>query len=142
MREILFRGKRIDNGEWVEGCLIHKKSSVGDKTLSLIVGSAEWDNDSDFFHLCNTHRIIPETIGQYTGLTDKNGNKIFEGDIIKLFLDDGIETGVIRYSETACRFMFYENNIMGYGFDNTCIFEIIGNIHDNPELLKENDNDE
>ena len=137
MREILFRGKRVDNGEWVNGYFIkanhhwHEHGVHEDWIAVDTIQNGGWCN------VRGKYAVIPETVGQYTGLTDKNGNKIFEGDIIKLFLDDGIETGVIRYSETACRFMFYENNIMGYGFDNTCIFEIIGNVHDNPELLKE-----
>ena len=151
MREILFRGK-TDKGEWVQGCLIQKESSVGNKMLSLIVGSAEWDNDSEFFHLCNTHRVTHETIGQYTGLTDKNGKKIFEGDIVHL-------TDVRYNNEWKAVVVFgnpYAQYSWGWNFQyigkkpqiNTDILlwvemedvqvycEIIGNIHDNPELLE------
>lgn len=123
MREFLFRGKDTF-GDWQYGAI--SKYSEG---FVVIVPPLSFNK-----------QVEPESVGQYTGLTDKNGTKIFEGDIVKLFLDDGIETGVIRYSENACRFMFYENNIMGYGFDNTCTFEIIGNITDNPELLEVNAN--
>ncbi len=140
MREILFRGKEIETGEWVEGAYYHQTEFYGDKTWDAdnpvdehyIITSKDELEDN----MMECYKVIPETVGQYTGLTDKNGTKIFEGDIVKLYLIDDIETGVIRYSENACRFMFYKNNIVGYGFDNTCIFKIIGNIHDNPEILE------
>lgn len=82
MREILYRAKRKDNGEWVCGNLIYKQASVGDSILALIVCSAEWDESTGFYHLCNVHHVIPETIGQSTGMWDKNKTTIFEGDII------------------------------------------------------------
>ena len=137
MREILFKGKRIDNGEWVEGYLFDdgfvdsERVFIGSIVIEEHKGYGEdvWDIGHDFYE------IIPKTVGQYTGLTDKNGKKIFEGDIVKLFLIDGIEIGVIKFNDIMCRFMFYDKS-GGYAFDNTCVFEVIGNIHDNPELLK------
>ena len=123
MREILFRGKYIYNGEWVEGNLF-----IPDKEntpTQICIGT-------NIIRI--TYDVIPETVGQYTGLTDKNGKKIFEGDVVKLFLVDDTEIGVIKFSDIKCRFMYYDGEGY-YSFDNTCKFEVIGNIHDNPELL-------
>ena len=122
MREILFRGKTFD-GRWVMGDLSQHKN--GKKFIKC--GSA-----------VQSYEVIPETVGQYTGLTDKNGKKIFEGDIVRMFYASGyVEVGVIRYSNDTCRFRFVvEENHIGYGFDDTDIMEVIGNVYDNPELLK------
>lgn len=135
MREILFRGKRTDNGEWMKGSYLkanihwHERGIHKDWIASLTIQNGGWCN------VIGKYAVIPETVGQYTGLTDKNGTKIFEGDIVKLFLIDGVAVGVILYNESNFRFVFCEDNHR-YGFDNECIFEVIGNIHDNPELLE------
>ena len=128
MREILFRGKRADNGEWVYGSLITERNLIDD-----------------------------ETVGQFTGLTDKNGTKIFEGDILRLCGDGYDWNGIVVFGRTTSD----EDNLEDYGYGwqldkitkdepvYTKILlwveaeadgidcEIIGNIHDNPELLNE-----
>ena len=138
MREIIFRGKRIDNGEWVEGFYIkanyhwHNHGIHEDWIATDTVQNGGWCN------VRGKHAVDPETVGQYTGLTDKNGKKIFEGDIVRCYFADGYEEeGSIRWSNADVRFSFvpFDEKYL-WGIDNTDKFEIIGNIHDNPELLK------
>lgn len=132
MRELLFKGKRKDNGEWVEGFLLMEcNHSTCSWNLSI-----EYKTERSGVFAYEVVEVIPETVSQYTGIDDKNDIKIFDGHIVKLYLEDTIETGVIRYKESKCRFVL-EATDTSYGFDNTCIFEIIGNIYDNPELLGE-----
>ena len=124
MREILYKGKRLDNGEWVYG--LPYKAKYG--CISSIVN----DDEERFL-------VFPETVGQYTGLTDKNGKKIFEGDIVTI--PDSKKMGLpalIRYDYVRATF---EVSRSGYNplslIDAREFYEVIGNIHDNPELLKE-----
>ena len=125
MREILFRGKRVDNSEWVEGYYCRAFRWAGDKEPV----PAIQENDSFMFRA-----IDPETVGQYTGLTDKNGNRIFEGDIIKFCT--GLKKPYIVEFDTG-RFVLTRSDAHAEIID-VCIVpcEVIGNIHDNPELLK------
>ena len=131
MREILFRGKDIQ-GEWIEGKLLYFKANVGTDELAIIVAGCEWDNSKEWFNLGKRAYVIPETIGQYTGLTDKNGKKIFEGDIVK----HSIGTFVVKFlNGTFCCSLIEDDYLTDLcSIHNQC--EIIGNIHDNPELLK------
>ena len=123
MREILFRGKRIDNGEWVYGNFV--KGCVDDFAYIVEFGNKD---------LCrNFVEVIPETVGQYTGLTDKNGKKIFEGDIL-----DGLCGLHIVYFDDSFACFDWENAIgkqsesfSGFADD----YEVIGNIYDNKEIL-------
>lgn len=146
MRESLFRGKRADNGEWIEGFLVKKF----DKWYIY-----------DFDFLPYSSEITPETAGQYTGLTDKNGKKIFEGDIVRITTTvktDWIKDENGNYKElkrTDCAIVQHDKNTGGYKLKvyNKGIYkriakfdlvhigyyygaEVIGNIHDNPELLQ------
>lgn len=121
MREILFRAKRIDDGEWIEGLLCYNIYSH----LSIQPTKEE-----------NCCPILMASIGQFTGLTDKNGKKIFEGDIVK-----GAWNTVFQVVYDDCYLGFrakekdgFHNCIDYYGLDR---LEVIGNIHDNPQLLKE-----
>lgn len=128
MREILFRGKlKVDNGEhkkgdWVFGDLVRIKD--GEKTSTMIYGFGEVD---------------PSTVGQYTGLTDKNGTKVFEGDILVFCKGatypykiewDGMGWKLYRSDGKRIKEAFECNEIHYVN-----ISEVIGNIHDNPELL-------
>lgn len=133
MREILFRGKREDSGEWVYGYLNRHPSPVqiGDynNPWTIHVPPADPDDNGGVYW------VDPATIGQYTGLTDKNGVKIFEEDIARY--DD--ELIVVEWAEDAAMFMvraFYGGILTDFfqiwGED----IEVIGNIHDNPELLE------
>lgn len=122
MREILFRGKDI-YGKWFYGDLINLTKEI-----------KEICNHTQLEH---AHSVNPDTVGQCTGLVDKNGTKIFEGDIVKIFLKDGVEIGPIKWSDIGCRYKFASPDGTAYAIDVTDVFEVIGNIHDNPELLKE-----
>ena len=127
MREILFRGKRVDNGEWVEGCGI----IATENWVSIFTVIDDIDENSSEV---NEIEILPETVGQYTGLTDENGRRIFEGDIVDYVSSDVIgnpKTGtIIVENMTDYDTMIYLNH--------SSEVEIIGNIHDNPELLQKN----
>lgn len=135
MREILFRAKIKTNnaqhitGDWVQGDYVRVKD--GSRFIPHIYGKGE---------------VVENTVGQYTGLKDKNGKKIFEGDIVKA-QDDilgspfcyGI-TGKIVFEESA--FFIEPRNPFEseYLFNECAVYEVIGNIHDNPELLGGADN--
>ncbi len=129
MREILFRA--YDKG---------RKEYLSDGHLFITINKDNRPNKSEVYLdvISNADKHKDRfTIEQYTGLTDKKGNKIFEGDIVKVFLKDGVETGYIRYRDAGCRFQFIGEYSIGYNIDNTTDFEIVGNIHDNSELLEE-----
>lgn len=124
MREILFRGKRADNGEWVEGADVMHKTCRGELCLASV--GKDWVS------------VVPSTIGQYIGLNDKNGKKIFEGDIVTGYFDHEKIIGYIFYGEDAT-FFIQRNGLYGIGLNNaTDWLSVIGNIHDNPELIETN----
>lgn len=135
MREILFRGKRLDNGEWVEGsliktggycCILPDDDGTNydypylDAVLGTIDGYAT--------------PVAPSTVGQYTGLKDKNGKRIFEGDVVVISQFGLTLSGIVEFHD--CGFEVYSKELDAY----ECLWyecselEVIGNIHDNPEL--------
>lgn len=133
-REILFRGKKVNDGKWEYGCFYREDTTDSGKSFIVV-------NDFGFIE------VIHETVGQFTGLTDRNGEKIFEGDIV-IYLQTGV-----KYSIGIGK-CIVRDNVSGYGVylqgingnihdkvllntDYTVLsmIKIIGNIYDNPELL-------
>ena len=149
MREILFRAKNKNTHEWVYGCYVRMLSAAG--FVYAVLVPAENPDESNVIY-----PIIPETVGEYTGLTDKNGKKIFEGDILKSFLRRRPIIFVVKYGAFRPDFFYacaedkgYDINKRIYGLfakDNNSqelmlvedmhLAEVIGNIHDNPELVE------
>ena len=132
MRTIKFRGKSIDSNEWLYGDLV--RSSDMERCAILV-------NDRELYDECE---VYPLSIGQFTGLYDKNGREIYEGDIIGC--DKPKIKHLIFYNEKEGRFMAALNGDIENYFIGVCGLdsdrwmsskEVIGNIHDNPELLKQ-----
>lgn len=150
MRPIIFRGKCLDNGEWVEGDYFRKYiyDRYDNGSLHHLIGWQVTDNDGEKFN--DYEDVDPDTVGQYTGMKDKNGKKIFEGDIFK---ED--YSGIVRSVFRVPGGLAFEDNPVSFGYDHRApvypyssiaemqnaswlskYCEVVGNIHDNPELLK------
>ncbi len=139
MREILFRGKLVDDGEWVYGsfCMDACEQFNG---LCGVDGFIRLYSKAE--GKMQMHEVDRETVGQFTGLTDKNGKKIFEGDILRRAYYPN-EDVIVEWHDGAFRFMrrIYPKE---YGYESLCCnqtaverLRIIGNIFDNPELLED-----
>ena len=131
MREILFKAKRIDNGEWVEGLLWKKKYNSNKIFISCFPD--EDDNEEAFV-------VDSKTICQYTGLTAKNGNKIWENDVVEgLYLFGMKINAVVVFKDGAFGLKWHRGSVEEFSaFTSICnvSYEVIGNIFDNAELLK------
>lgn len=124
MRDIIFRGKRIDNGEWIEGSLVVAADRY---YIYVLIGNelAEFEVD-------------PKTVGEYTGLKDKNGIKIFEGDVVR-----SIRCAVVKWHWVLGGFVLFRppenlfsSNLHWMLFDvGLAPYEVVGNEFDSPELL-------
>ena len=161
MREILFRGKRKDNGEWVEGLYgINTICCEQSTYLSAVISKM-----SQRIYDCESWEVESNTVGQYTGVTDKNGTKIFEGDIIesvsRLVNSVGTPTGgtdisryIIEWGEHKwVKKIFFcnrgdywkKNNVLPedlYPYTASRYCEVIGDIYDNPDLLEDGEEDD
>ena len=129
MREILFRGKRIDNGEWVYGQLWVNRTGTRETTHIFL-------DDGDM------EEVEVSTVGQYTGLKDRNGVKIFEGDVVECISTWDKANMVVIFEDGEYRLVLcdkYKNYTPGSGYYSIGCFDknIIGNIHDNQEAKGE-----
>ena len=151
MREFLFRGKRTDCGEWVEGDLLHYESGE----MAICKGFSKYGYEAT--EIIGRYKVLPETVGQFTGLTDKNGVRIFEGDILRGFeypfcsningefnyfaeivwFDDSSAFGIYTFKNPKSNVRgISEGNTDYLEYFNADKWEVIGNIHDNPEFLE------
>lgn len=155
MREILFKAKRVDNGEWVEGNLIISHRNHVDKNFKCVEYYILNDDYLNGEFIGFKIKVIPKTVSQFTGLTDKNGVKIFENDIVKFTNDiDELfyeEIGMCEFETEESGYVLHRTirNLENYSVSKTistiylidsnkhdCSYEVLGNIFDNLELLE------
>lgn len=149
MGEILFRGKRIDNGEWVSSGNLITFNDEGEGKLFFIpelnakcICTHDEQDNIISFNSGTFYKVDPATIGQFTGLTDQHGKQIFEGDIIECWSEGVKARGTVQQNRGGLWIIYpaWQKRIM-WGLcpneDCSTDVKIIGNIHDNPELVEE-----
>lgn len=147
MREILFKGKRVDNGEWIRGDLITTPFIRNETQQNIIyildIAKADYDCFEDLIEDNGIFEVEPKTVCQYTGLTDKNGKKIFDGDIVAYMDTYSTDNGyaecdcvgeVFWCDEELCFHVTGRLSAESWEVLGDCF--IIGNIFDNPELIE------
>lgn len=136
MREILFIGKRLDNGEWITGHLLKYE----DGRARIVPNNTDifcFEKDESIIQTV-AHRVDPETVGQYTGFVDKNSKKIFEGDIVSIYNSKAFLFAVEWNNQYVlkCTSNGVSDNILNV-IESSEDVEVVGNIYDNPEPIKE-----
>ena len=136
----MFRGKRIDNGAWVDGCYMTDEQDLSKAYIGHIFGT---DGNGMFIHDMDIVRVVPETVCQYTGMDDKNGKKIFEWDIVE---DKHGNLYKAFWQENYYQFSFIciktENSFMKdakwdlWSLAKNDALSLCGNVFDNPELVR------
>lgn len=150
MREILFRGKRKSDGQWVHGCLVRLgKESFSDADRYGIIDICVPLGGTTVCYNFKVNEVIPETVGQYTGIIDSDNNKLFEGDIISIPFEEDrspYEPNGVYYENAL---VYFDDSRHGWyvrftDCDELSLWEydesdvlVIGNVHDNPDLFEE-----
>ena len=128
MRKILFRGKRLSDGEWIEGYMLCSDERTFIALAPECLSSLDMFKSYSFMGF---HEVDTSTVGQYTGMTDKNGEWIFEGDVVRLPAIYGSGYATVEFCETAFKAI---RESFAYRISGN--MEIVGNIYDNPDLIK------
>ena len=133
MMEILFRGKRTDNGEWMEGAFLNDRD--GAFYICPAVSDISYGDGGNRRRIGCWYKVDPSTVGQYTGLKDKNGKRIFEGDIVQAHFKTNHSKQIFRVTFDDGMFIF-NNGYVKLPVRGIYGIKVIGNIHDDPDLLK------
>ena len=142
-RKILFRGKRVDTGEWVQGFFV----AYDDETYIFTDEEVKKGIDlGGYLDCCQMHQVIPETVGEWTGLEDRHNTKIFEGDVVAKYdfwlgeIRDTAPRKLVEWAYGSCGFEPFSDSQENCGpcgcGDDPKYVKVVGNIHDNPELVR------
>ena len=141
MRTIKFRGKRLDGQGWVVGYPLEKFQEIDGEPRIVIDTCRTFANDG--YHSLEQYEVLPESVGQWTGLVDRHGNEIYEGDVVGF--EDATQTeggayeqnciGVVEWGEETASFEV-TNRLSAESWEVLCECVVIGSIHDNPELME------